>query len=305
MDQTDALAIFAKVAEVGSVSGAARALSLPKARVSRAVKGLEREYGAVLLERSSRGVRLTEVGEILQARAGRIVAEIEAARAEVAAHGGKPAGTLRIGCASILGRGLLSPNIPLFLARFLDIRLILEFGDRLLPRADRFDAVLHAGFLADSSLISRKIVDLGSVLAASPEYLASRGTPAHADDLRDHVVMGVVEPRSEAGELPVSAGSRVLVQGGREYPVRLDDHLQTNDPFSILQMAREGKCIAWTAMLLAADDLRLGRLVALLPDYGFKEEPAVYALHRYRTFMPPKLQAFLEFVEQVARQAPR
>lgn len=304
MQHTDALTIFAKVSEAGSVSQAARDLSLPKAKVSRAVTRLEQDYGAVLLERTTRGVRLTEVGALLQVRAAKIVKEIEAAKAEVADYGGRPAGTLRIGCASILGRGLLSPHIGEFLRRFPEIKLDLEYGDRLLPRADRFDAVLHAGYLADSSFISRKIVEVGSILVASPDYLARRGVPARAEELQTHVVMAAVEPEPEVGELPVSAGAQALLCSGQEYLVKLDDRLQTNDPFSVVEMARHGECIAWTAHLLVADDLRSGTLVAVLPACGFKEEAAVYALHTYRTAMPPKLRAFLDFVEELARSSP-
>ncbi len=304
MEHIDALIIFAKVAETGSISAAARSLSLPKAKVSRAVTKLEQDYGAALLERSTRGVRLTEIGSVLQLRAVRIADEVESAKAEVAAYGGRPAGTLRIGCASILGRGLLSPNIPAFLERYPEINLSLEYGDRLLPRADRFDAVLHAGFLADSSFISRKMLDLGSILVASPEYLARRGVPSSVEDLRHHVVMSAIEPESEAGELPVSSGARILICGRQEYPVGLDDRLQTNDPFSIVELARNGDGIAWTARLLVVDDLRSGKLVAILPDCRFKEEAAVYALHTYRTAMPPKLHAFLDFVQELTRGSP-
>jgi DNA-binding transcriptional LysR family regulator len=279
-------------------------LSLPKAKVSRAVTKLEQDYGAVLLERTTRGVRLTEVGALLQMRAVKITDEIEAAKAEVSAYGGKPAGTLRIGCASVLGRGLLSPHVAEFLDRYPEILLNLEFGDRLLPRADRYDAVLHAGFLADSSFISRKIVEVASVLVASPAYLASRGTPKVAEDLGDHTVMAATELQPDVGELPVSAGAQVLICGGEEYTVKLDGRLQTNDPFSVVQMARSGKCIAWTASLLVSDELRSGEFEVVLPACEVKEEAAVFALHTYRTAMPPKLRAFLDFVQDLARDAP-
>ena len=200
MQVTDALTIFARIGELGSLSRAARLLGMPKANVSRAVAKLERDYGAVLLERTSRGVRLTEVGTLVHLRAVRIVEEIEEARAEVAAYRGEPEGTLRIGCAALLGSLFLSPSIPAFLARFPKIDLHLHLADRLAPRADRFDAVLHAGLLGDSSYISRKIVDIEMGLFATPTYLKRRGVPLGPKDLAQHTMMYSQEPVSDVGE---------------------------------------------------------------------------------------------------------
>src|SRR5689334_11177483 len=99
MNRIEALTVFAKVAELGSISGAAQALRLPKASVSRAVTGLESDYGVSLVERSTRGIALTEAGQKLQKSCERLLKEMEAVEVEMANYRGEPSGRLRVGCA--------------------------------------------------------------------------------------------------------------------------------------------------------------------------------------------------------------
>jgi LysR family transcriptional regulator, regulator for bpeEF and oprC len=302
MHTTDALMIFARVGELGSLSAAGRLLSLPKANVSRAVTKLEREYGTTLLERTTRGVRLTEVGNLVHLRAMRIVDEVESTKAEVAAYKGEPEGLLRIGCGAFLGTLFLSARLPNFLSRYPKIKLHLHLANRLVPRADRFDAVLHVGLLGDSSYISRKIADIEMGLVATPEYLNRRGTPSGPDDLIGHTFMSAVEPFLEEGELPVRHNDLIIGKGQQRHALRLDDRVRTNDPVLIDAMMREGECIALASVASIADDLKVGRLVRILPDWRLLQEPAVYALHTFRSAIPTKLKVFLEFIETIGRE---
>lgn len=301
MLSTDALIIFAKVGELGSLSGAARLLKVPKANISRAIGKLERDYGTVLLERTTRGVRLTEVGKLVQFRASRIAEEVASAQAEVAAYRGEPAGTLRIGCPALLGSLYLSPRLPDFLAQYPKIDLHLHLADRLAPNADRFDAVLHAGFLGDSSYISRKIVDIELTLVATPEYLERRGLPLTPDDLAQHTIMHAQEPPSDVGELPVLSDDQVIVNGSRRHTLKFDNRVQTNDPIFVDALMRRGECLILASRVAMAEDLKAGRVVEVLPDWRLQKTPAIYALHTFRSAVPAKLRVFLDFVEKLGR----
>ena len=130
MDVAD-LKAFLRVAELGSVSAAARALALPKSNVSRAVTRLEQAVGAALLDRSPRHLRLTDAGLLFRPHAARILADIEEATAALGRFGGAPRGTLRVSVPFTLAVAVVSPMVPAFLARNPEVQLILDVENRL------------------------------------------------------------------------------------------------------------------------------------------------------------------------------
>ena len=309
MQHVEAFAIFAKVGELGSISGAARALGLPKANVSRVVSRLESAYKVSLIERTTRKVRLTEVGRAFHERCLRVLEEMDQAEAELAAHRGHPVGVLRVGCPSDVGLDLLGGAIGEFLDRYPEIDLRIRVGERLLPEPSTLDVVLHAGWLADSRLVVRKITDIQTMLVASKAYIEARGLPTDVDDLDGHLIIGnFYRDRAtvEAGRLPAHVPLLEVTDGRDRHVLPIWKRFASTSHMLVLELVRRGIAIAPIAAVRIADELRSGELVRILPAYELHDPAALYALYTDRAGMAPKLQVFLDFIsELVTRQRAR
>lgn len=180
------LRAFARIVELSSISAAARTLALPKSTVSRALTRLEREVGAVLVNRSTRHLRLTDAGRLFRPYALRILIDVEEAGTALDGFAGAPRGTLRISAPVALSVALLAPMLPAFLAEHPEVRVVLEVENR---RADmpveEIDLLIRVGPLADSDLVARRLMTTEAWTCASPAYLAARSarpaSPSSAD----------------------------------------------------------------------------------------------------------------------------
>jgi DNA-binding transcriptional LysR family regulator len=292
MRHLEEMAVFAKVGDLGSISGAARALGLPKSTVSRAVARLEAAYAARLVERTTRSVTLTEIGRAVHGHCQAMVTEAENAEAEVAAYQGHPSGRLRVSAPYVIGHIILKPHIADFLQRFPDIDLQLQLTDRLLsPVTDDFDVVVRVGWLEDSSVVARKITDVNAILLANRAYIEAHGQPESPQELGDHAVIG----------FPL-LGSRamVLTNGKDRVQVPIWSRFACNDPLMNLEMVQRGLAIAPVASLLAAEPIKSGACVRILPRYSLLDQPSVYALYAGRTSLSPKISVFLDFLTDLA-----
>jgi len=288
------MAIFAKVGELGSISGAARILELPKSSVSLAVSKLEAAFGARLVERTTRRLTLTEIGLGLHAHCQKLVIEAENAEAEIAAHQGHPSGRLRVSSPHSVSHFILKSHIPEFLERYPDVDLQLQLTDRQVnPISDGYDVVIRVGWLEDSSLIARKITDVDAILVASRAYADERGLPASIEDLEGHAVVG----------LPIAEGPPLELTNGREtLRIAVWPRFACNDPLINLDLVERGVAIAPISSLLSAPRIKSGALIPVLPKYRLGNPPAVYALYAGRTALSPKIGVFLDFLSELARR---
>lgn len=304
MQHVDAFAIFAKVGELGSVSGAARSLGIPKASVSRTVSRLEASYGVLLFDRSDRRLRLTEVGRAFHQRCLRILDELFEAEAQIAAHRGLPAGTLRVGCSAAVARVLLG-SVSEFLDLHPEIDLRLRVADRPLPAPHSLDVVIHAGWLSDSRLIVRKLSGLDMSLVASRQYVGRHGLPDELEDLETHRVLGNSHPdivSVEPGLLPTRVPMLEISRGRQRFLVPTSKRFASNDHHALLSLVREGYAIAPVATMAIQSEPRSDDIVRVMPSWEVHDPPGIYALYTERGAMTPKLKVFLDFVTNLIRR---
>lgn len=302
MRHLDAFVIFAEVGKLGSISGAARALGLPKAKVSRAVSRLEEAYKITLLLRTTQRTQLTEAGRTLFTHCVDVLERMEVAEAELAAHRGVPAGTLRVGCSPDLSQDFLTPHIHRFLECYPGIDLRVRVAERLMPEPNTIDIVLHSGWLSDSRLMMRKLGEVDTLLVASRAYVERYGLPRSPHDMDGHRVIGnfYLDPAAgEPGRLPAYVPVLEVSRGQSRTPLPLWPRFASTDHRQILELVRHGMAIAPIARYRANRDLHSGELIRVLPEYDIHNPPALYALYTDRLAVAPKLQAFLEFLAQV------
>lgn len=292
MRHLEEMAIFAKVGELGSMSATARALGLPKSTVSRAVARLEGAYQARLIERTTRRLTLTEIGRSFHLHCVAMVAELENAEAEIAAYQGHPSGLLRVAAPHSLGRHVVGPNMPEFLARYPDVDIHLQLTDQLLgPGTSGLDVVLRIGAIENSAAVARKITDVDAVLVASAGYAAAHGLPETIEELHEHPLIG----------LPVIGADAIdLVSGRDKARVPTWRRFGCNDPIVNLDLVRRGCGIAPVSSFFLAEALAAGELVRVLPGWSLAYQPAINALYASRTAISPKVTAFLDFLTELA-----
>jgi DNA-binding transcriptional LysR family regulator len=282
------LLIFAKVVQAGSFTAAGKGLRMPKSTVSRKVSELEARVGAQLLQRTTRQLRLTDVGQAYYEHCARIVAEAEQAELAVTRMQATPHGLLRV--TAPLTFGFIGPLLAAFLQRYPEVRLEMMCTDRTVHLVEEgFDVAVRAGKLADSALIARRLGSIGRVVVAAPEYLQARGTPRGPKDLERHDCLHFGSTL-EHNTWTLHAGSRSV-----EVPLRT--RLAVNEPAMLGALALAGAGIALLPNAEHTTDLATGRLKRLLPEWTSAEAPvhAVYSSTRHHS---PKVMAFVEFLRE-------
>jgi DNA-binding transcriptional LysR family regulator len=279
------LRAFVRIADLRSISAAARALKAPKSSVSHSLIRLEAAVGAVLVERSTRHMRLTDAGLLFQPHALRILGDVEEAEAALGGLAAAPRGILRINAPYALTHGLLAPMLPTFLARYPEVLVTLDVNDRLIDMlAEEADLVIRIGTPAESGLVARRLATLEIWACASPAYLATRGTPATMKDLHGHDIIGRSGQATgwglHAGESePKQAGSRLRAV--------------VPDPAALLVVLLGGAGIGRLPDFMAADAIARGELVRVLADLQ-PDTVDVHALYPSRRSLSAKVRVFID-----------
>lgn len=183
----EGLAMFAKVAEEGSFAGAATAMGVSVATVSRAVTRLEERLGGRLFNRTSRRLALTDYGRTLAERATKIYADAEEAEDFARETSSRPRGLVKLAAPLSFGARWVAPLLPEFFRTYPDISVDLHLTDAHADLiGDGFDAALRIAIMEDSSLVARLIAPMRRFVVASPTYLSRYGRPQHPHDLGAH-----------------------------------------------------------------------------------------------------------------------
>lgn len=288
--------MFVRVAESGGFAGAARALSMSPAAVTRAVAALEAMIGARLFIRTTRSVKLTEAGGRYLEDCRRILAEIAEAEATAAGSTATPIGVLTLTAPVQFGRLYVLPVVTDYLARHPAVAARALFLDRIVNLIEEgIDVGVRIGHLADSGLTATRVGSVRRVVCAAPSYLERHGVPETPRDLRDHAVIGASNP----GTLPEW---RFGPEG--RTTVGVHARLVCNTVDAALAAALDGWGIARLLSYQVASAVAEGRLRILLTDDEEAPVP-IHVVSPEGRRAPAKTRAFVDLAAARLRADPR
>ena len=254
-----ALRGFRTVLREGSFSAAALALRVPKSTLSKRVADLEADLGVRLIERTTRTLRATQEGEVLAARADRLLGEAEDIRRALGESGGQPRGHLRLSVPQVLGNMMIGAIAADFRRLFPDVTLEVHFLDRAPDLLEEgFDGCIRFGPLEDSRQVARRLLHGQAMLVAAPD-LPGLIRLTRPEDLKLFDLVGLAAPWP--GGLHLQNGSEEVVLPDQP-PLRLGSHLAVRDAVVA------GAGIAALPGIVARPDIEAGRLVRVLPDWS-------------------------------------
>ncbi len=286
---------FVTVAERRSFAKAAVQLGISRSRLSETVRGLEDRLGVRLLNRTTRSVAPTAVGERLLARMRPLLDDFDAALDSINAFRDKPAGLLRITVPPPVANFMLAPLLSRFLAQYPAIDLEISVDAALTDIVvGRFDAGIRAGERVERDMIAVRIgEEIQGVVVAAPDYLARHPRPTTPRELAMHSCIhfrfpsGVIVPW-------------LFEKKGKQAEVAVEGRLTVNDPELAIKAALDGVGVLYTALGYAAPDIRAGRLVSLLEDWRTRST-AIFLYYPSRRQVPVPLQTFIDFLRENLR----
>jgi DNA-binding transcriptional LysR family regulator len=290
MDTLQNMRSFVLVAERGSFTAAAKELDVTTGVISRAVTELENHLRARLMNRSTRRLALTTVGEVYFEKCLKILEFIKSAEDEASGAIEHPTGHLRLHSFSCLGQHYIFPAIADYRALHPDVTVELNISQRM---PDLYDgshdvSVISAAALPSSELIALPLGEVFSVLCASPRYLQKRGIPRFPDDLLQHSCLMLQTPSFPEREW------RLEGPNGME-TVQISGSFQVNAADLLATGIESGMGIGILPIYAAIEGLQNGSLTRVLPNY-IVQRANIYAMYPSRKFVDAKIRTWVEFL---------
>jgi DNA-binding transcriptional LysR family regulator len=295
MNPFEDMRIFTQVMESGSFTAAADKLGLSKQFISRRLIQLEERLGVRLLNRSTRRLDVTPLGQAYYESALRLVADLEQAEQSIAGQNTQPRGTIRITAPLSFAVEHLGPLLPVFLQRYPQVSVEVDLSDRAVDLlGEGYDLALRIGVLEDSTLIARHIAHIERVYCCSPEYLQRRGVPTEPEALKDHDCLPYGHSRQVQWRFE---------RNGKPLSLNLCGRMRANNGELLRDAAIGGLGITWLPLFIVGDALRDGRLVRVLDEFRtpLLALSAVYPQHRQGA---RPVQALIEFLKENLAHCP-
>jgi len=294
MADLNSLIVFAKVVEANGFSEAARRLKMPISTVSRRVAELEDQLGVRLLERSTRGLRLTDAGSEVFEHALRSAELSETVDNIASNHLGNVSGVLRLSAPPSISDSLLAPLVGAFQASHPDVRVQILVTERMVDHiAEGVDLVLRVGALRDSTLVARKILTYRHQLLASPAYVEKRGSPKTPQELLDHRLLAF------SRWTPESRWIFVHVNGRDKETLNFQPHLSMNDYAGLAAALVAGAGIGELPPVVQPQLVRDGRLIEIMPKWRFRTVE-LSVVHLGNRHIARPVRVFKEFAARMA-----
>lgn len=278
----DDLVLFSRVAELGTLSAAARERDIPVSQVTRTLNRIEADCGARLLHRTTHGLSLTDEGDTFLAYCRQMQDQMAELSSELSGKISGPSGWVRVSASALIAQAVIGPSLTGLYAAYPDLRIDINADDRMADMArDGIDIAIRSGELSSDTMVAKQLGVIKRSLYASPAYLAKAGTPQHVDELSNHHLIG---------NSAIPTGSR--------WPVKLDSNrgqtITDNSAF-VLSLTLGGLGIAQLIDLTARPLVATGQLVPVLAGHFEKPSIPIYAVMLQERHRLPKIRACIDY----------
>lgn len=289
MPDLNDMVIFARVVAANGFAETARQLGISKSRVSKSVSRLEQSLGVRLLNRSTRGMSLTEIGTAYYKHCVHIVDEVAQAADVVGELRSEPVGVLKITCPVAFGRLHVAPALASYLARFPRMRIDLTTTDRVVDlTSEGFDVAIRIAREPDPHLVARELAAVRRVVCGTPGYFARFGVPTTPQELSRHNCLHYTHFGSH-GQWRLQGATGQIV-------VPVDGALRVNDDDVLSRAVLAGLGVALLPTFIIGNELQAGLLRSVLSDY-VPLERHIYAVHLPNLNLPSKVRGFIDFLQ--------
>ena len=283
-----------KIVEIGSFSGAARAMGVSKGHVSQRISQLEERLGVRLLHRTTRKLSVTELGNLYFRRCKQVIEDLDEIEQAVSEYQQRATGVLKISCPNLLGERHVVPAIAEFLTEHSTLEIELNFYSRKVDLVeDAYDVAIQVGKRTDINVVNKALAKTTFQLVATPRFLNRYGTPEKPSDLKHLSCVMFTEYGVSKPWKFVRADEQVSVTGLCRW--------HSNNGHCLLAAARDSLGLAYLPDYYVAEDITNGRLVRVLEEWGGIERDVV-AIYQHRRHLSAKVKLFVDFLEKRFRQ---
>jgi DNA-binding transcriptional LysR family regulator len=297
MDTLTRMRAFVDVVEAEGFSAAARKRGRSKALLSKYVRELEDEVGALLLNRTTRQFSMTEAGHTYYQRASEIIREVDNLQEAVRETNGDVRGRIKLTAPRSFADAEIGQSLIDFCTAHPDIVMDVHLDDRFIDLVEEgFDLAIRITKLEDSSMIARRLSPFGTKLCASPALLERVGRPDTPESLSNLPCLVDTNGR-------LRNSWRFRSNDGGQINVAVSGPIEANSPMACRAAAVSGLGFAMLPDFVAASELKSGRLVAVLDDY-MASDAGIYAVYPHRRYLPAKVRVLVDFLVQWFREHP-
>ena len=286
----DEIQAYITVADSGSITAAAERLGQTISATSRTLARLEDKLQTTLMTRTTRRLELTEEGKLFLERARQIVAAVEATEELMTTQRSKPAGLLRVDAASPFMLHVVAPLAARYRARYPDVELELDSNEGIIDLLERrTDVAIRIGRLKDSTLHATPIGSSRVRVLASPDYLATHGTPKAVAALAEHTLLGFSQPESLNGWPLLDALGQ---------PVHVRPHIRSSSGETLRHLALSGAGIVCLSDFMTLEDRKAGRLLQLFRKQTLEVRQPINAVYYRNTVLSSRITSFVAFLKE-------
>lgn len=292
--QLDDVALYLRIAELGTLSAAARERNVPVSQVTRALARLEACCGVRLLHRTTHGLSLTDEGDTFLAYARRLLDTRDELASELSGKQAGPSGWVRLSVSPLVAQAVIAPSLNGLYQRYPQLQVDINADDRIADMArDGIDIAIRTGAINNETLVALEIGNYGRSLYAAPAYLAVHGIPQHPDELARHRLIGnSASPILNRWPLAGQDDKAVL---------QIQGHTRTDNSSVIMALAEQGVGIARLMDLLAQPMVERGLLVPVLQGHFTTRRVPMYAVMLQERHRLPKIRACIDYWTQWLR----
>jgi LysR family transcriptional regulator for bpeEF and oprC len=297
-DRLEAMRAFCRIVEVGSFTAAAQALGVAKTTISGQLQALELKLGVKLLHRTTRRVTATPDGAVFYERAKALLDDIDELEALTSLSSGVARGRVRVEMPSPLGRFLVIPALPGFVARYPEIKLDIGCSERVVDLVyEGVDCAIRGGAISDPDLVCRPVGKMRFTLCASPKYLASAPALQAPDDIVEHRFLAFVFPSSGRQLQPV------LQQGDASYAIEQMPEMRFNHAAAYIAAGEAGLGIVAVPKPEVQAQLAAGTLVEVLPGWHMASMP-LSLVYPYTRRLSKRVRTFADWMAALMAESP-